>query len=247
MLIDRALLVKTLVSCLLILVALHFTVVTVFYKEYSAGENSPLFKLFFLDQETNLPSFFNTLLLLIAATIAYFIYEIGKKNQKKNVHWLFISLVFFFLGLDETISIHEYLNKIISDLGIKGTGYLRFTWIIPYSILALGFLMVSLRFLRSLPNKTRIGFILAGAIYVAGAVGCEMISAKIFDLNGKENFNYLAIVSLEEVLEMTGLIVFIHFQLDYMEDYVENAFKPSSPEQAKRSTKIIKELLIEQQ
>ncbi len=221
-LIDRNAFVRALVICLVVLVLLHVAVITVYYPQLFDTSRPSLLKLFFLDQETNIPSFFNTLLLLITAASAYFIYVLKKKSKQPTFHWLLICFLFLFLALDETISIHERVNLLIYNKGWRSGGFFKFLWIVPYLLLALVFLLSSLSLLRSLPAKTRNGFLLAGTIYVAGAAGFEMIGGKIIDTRGMDNMLYIISASVEEILEMTGLIIFIYYLLDYLETELAN-------------------------
>ena len=221
-LIDRNAFVRALVICLVVLVLLHVAVITVYYPQLFDTSRPSLLKLFFLDQETNIPSFFNTLLLLITAASAYFIYVLKKKSKQPTFHWLLICFLFLFLALDETISIHERVNLLIYNKGWRSDGFFKFLWIVPYLLLALVFLLSSLSLLRSLPAKTRNGFLLAGTIYVAGAAGFEMIGGKIIDTRGMDNMLYIISASVEEILEMTGLIIFIYYLLDYLETELAN-------------------------
>ena len=65
-------------------------------------------------------------------------------------------------------------------------------------------------------------FLLAGGLYIGGALGMEMIGGYYTDFYGKNNLTYALITCLEEVLEMTGIVVFIHGLLDYMRLYLKN-------------------------
>ncbi|MBX3239137.1 MAG: hypothetical protein KIT80_10175 [Chitinophagaceae bacterium] len=216
-LIEHKSFVRSLVYCLVVLTGLHIAVTVVFADSIMQSVSPPLAKLFYLDHENNIPAFFNMLLLLIVAAISYFIYVFSKKNGEPTFHWLFICLVFLFLAIDETISIHERVNLLIYNKGWRSDGFFKFLWIVPYVLFALVFLLVSFRLLKSLPRKTRNGFVLAGTVYVLGAAGFEMIGGKIIDTYGMDNVLYLTSATLEEVLEMTGLIIFIHYQLDYLD------------------------------
>jgi hypothetical protein len=56
----------------------------------------------------------------------------------------------------------------------------------------------------------------AGIIFVAGAVGMEMVGGRYVFYNGKEELQYALMVTLEELLEMTGIIIFIYALASYI-------------------------------
>ena len=124
-------------------------------------------------------------------------------------HWIALGLIFLFLAMDETLSFHERLSEPLRNQ-LNLTGVLYYAWIIPAGFFLL-FLAFSFRkFFFSLPPRFRKMFFLAGFIYVAGAIGTNMVGAKIASVHGEWNLTYQLVASLEEILEMFGLIFFIH-------------------------------------
>ena len=55
---------------------------------------------------------------------------------------------------------------------------------------------------------------IAGAVYLAGAMGVELIEARLDELWGSLPFSMMVVV--EESLEMAGMIVLIHALLSYL-------------------------------
>jgi hypothetical protein len=64
-------------------------------------------------------------------------------------------------------------------------------------------------FLRSLDSRTRMMMLLAGGLYVSGALGFEMISGLVADARGLDTLLYATLTSIEEILELSGLSVFL--------------------------------------
>ena len=79
-----------------------------------------------------------------------------------------------------------------------------------------------LKFLRHLPRKTRDFFLLAGSIYVGGALGMEMVCGYHADAVGQRNSIYGLMASVEGIWEMVGAIVFIYALVSYIGSYLEN-------------------------
>jgi hypothetical protein len=173
-------------------------------------------RLTWLDGECNIPSWFSSALLLVCALLLGVI--AAAQRQQRDSHggrWLVLALIFGFLSLDETAQLHELSIAPLRDTFHTG-GYLQYPWIIPAGICVAVFVLSYLSFLAKLPRNTRWLFVLAGAIYVGGALGVEALSGKQASLHGEHNLAYHAITTVEELLEMAGVVVFIYALLDYI-------------------------------
>jgi hypothetical protein len=195
------------------------------FADYVTGHNSVLIhklvSFFYVELEVNAPAFFSTILLLSAFFLLSVI-SISKQKQRSNFRfeWWVLALGFLFMAFDETASIHERLiDPMRSILGKENLGMLYFAWVVPAIalVVCLGFFF--LRFLLNLPGRTRLYFVVAAAMYLGGAVGLEMVEGWYSEVNGRENFLYMAMTTLEETLEMAGTIVFIWALLEYISDF----------------------------
>jgi hypothetical protein len=93
--------------------------------------------------------------------------------------------------------------------------------VIAGAIFVVVFLLVFWRFIANLPAKTRRLFMIAGIIYVSGALGIEMIGGYYADYYQHNNIIYAFITTIEEVLEMLGVAVFIYGLLSYISGYMK--------------------------
>ena len=136
-----------------------------------------------------------------------------------------LSLVFFYLAIDEAWSIHESWANLPIDnfVDTSGAGVFYFIWVIPGIIVALALFLFFLKFLLLLPMKVMRSFIFAGALYAGGAIGFELIGGYYAGIYGNNTtFTYTLIATLEESLEMAGVILFIrslltHIAVNYAE------------------------------
>ena len=70
-----------------------------------------------------------------------------------------------------------------------------------------------------LPKPVRHSFIVAAILYLGGAIGFELISGKYAELYGMDNWIYsMILITIEESLEIAGIIFFIRALLKYCED-----------------------------
>ena len=156
--------------------------------------------------EQTVSSWFTAALLLGCALL---LLTIGIVQREPIVgHWRVLGSIFVFLSIDEAISIHERVGDRVAAT-IETSGFFLWAWVIPYGILALVVSAGYLPFLLRLPADTRWRFILAGALYVGGALGVEMIEARIVDQLGSGTLAVAILAVLEEGLEMTGAALFV--------------------------------------
>jgi hypothetical protein len=111
--------------------------------------------------------------------------------------------------VDEAISIHERVFD-----------HLYYSWKIPGVIAVLIFGLIFLRFVVLLPTKTRYLFIIAGVLFVAGALGFEYVAFKYWEQgNNIRSMAFALFSTIEEFLEMIGIVIFIYALIDYMNSY----------------------------
>jgi hypothetical protein len=197
--------------------------VTVQVLRYAFNYRERWISLFNLDREINYPSWYSSFTLLFCGILLGIIAAAKKKQGYRYFrHWKVLGFIFVFFSLDEILSLHEIL--IIDDLrkALNLGGLFYFIWVIPGAIFVLLTALAYLKFLLHLPQKTRELFLLAGSIYVGGALGMEMVCGYYADVVGQRNLIYGLMVSVEEILEMIGVIVFIYALLSYIGSHLEN-------------------------
>ncbi len=187
---------------------------------YSFGLDKELLLLFNMDKEVNIPTLFSVILLLICASLVLISYKnLNPINNKLKKRWRALRWLFIFLALDEGLQIHEIL--IIPSIKPMLPAIFTVVWVIPYGILAIIALVYFLPVLASLPSVLRQKTLLSGAIYLLGALGFEMIGSFLVRTGDirLHGISYGAIFTIEETLEMIGLIIFVHTLLRYIVDY----------------------------
>lgn len=149
-----------------------------------------------LSYEGNVPTWFSSSLLLACAIAAG---AIARGAATWRRHWWGMAIVFGYASMDEAAEIHEHLG------GLVGThGVLYFDWIIFAAAILIVLSLVFLRFVIALPRATRLGIIIAGAVYIGGAVGMELPLGWWTERFGNDGLGYALIDWVEETLEMIG-------------------------------------------
>ena len=181
-------------------------------------------RLFNLEGENNLPTWYSSLALLLASAMLAII-GLHRKQEAKSWawHWLTLAIIFLCLSADEAASLHEMAASPIhhwleskrhleSVLPVIGT-----TWLLAGIPFAAIVFLVFWQFLLNLPAATRALFFVAGGLYIGGAIGLEALGGRyINQQGGGHTLTYAMMVTMEEGLEMVGVIVFIYALMMYI-------------------------------
>lgn len=168
---------------------------------------------FNLDTEQTLPTLFAVLQLVACCLLLAIIASNPASPARERPYWRALAALFAFLVLDEFLGIHERIGYMINDLYISKDVF-RHAWVLAYIPLVIVLGVLFLRFVWQLPNETRRLFFLAGGSYLLGSVGFELVAEVLRHEHGR--FIILA-VTAEETLEFSGLIIFIHALLGYIQ------------------------------
>ena len=124
--------------------------------------------------------------------------------------------------------IHEMADAVLQRK-LNTTGVLYLAWVIPFGIFAAAVGLIYLRFLMDLERKTAIRFVVAGAIFVGGAIGMEMAAAPIIETVGPSSIYHTFTQTIEEGMEMTGAILFLRALLLYIAQIHDDILVKTSP------------------
>jgi len=197
----------------LLLIANSAGIISKYYLGH--GRLYGLIDLFSFDMERNIPTFFSYLILILCSLILLIITLKHKAMKSGYLYWLGLSILFFFLAIDEIASLHEQITIPVRQ-ALDTTGILYFAWVIPYCIFLIVFVLIYSRFLLSLPKNIMLLFFQSGMIYVTGAVGFELLGGKQYELHGANNIQFAIYYTCEELLEMSGISLFIYALLTYI-------------------------------
>lgn len=202
----------------LIFIAIGLTLASIsgqFLKYYGYAHSPELIQQFNVDGEYTIPSLFSSFSLLFCSLLLGKIaYEKWQVQDKYAGKWIGLSVIFFYLALDETISLHEQLIHPLRD-ALNATGIFYYTWVIPGLILVFIVALIYWQFCLSLPQKIKYLFFIAAIFYVGGGIGMEMVGGYYASLYDTNNFVYEMLVTIEELFEMLGVVVFIYGLLCY--------------------------------
>lgn len=193
-------------------------------------------RLFYLDAEANIPTLFSTILLLVASLLLALIAVFKRTTQDTyRRHWVVLSFILLYMAIDEASEVHEMLNR----LGWWITGQKRTGGIFHYGWVMFGMAMATvvalsyLKFFLHLPTQVKVQFITAAVTFLGGALGVEILEGLYSATHGGENsFQFSMFVTIEEGLEMAGVIILINALLDYIHTHqLEVRLRVAEPEE----------------
>lgn len=163
-------------------------------------------ELFDVDEEESIPTWFSSMLLLITAIVLFLVSILCKQRKDANAkYWLGLGFGFAFMSIDEIAGFHETLNTVI-----------QISWAVPGLIVVLVIGAMYVKFLTSLPTKVAVQFMMAGAIFVGGAVGVELATEPYLYNDALDTMGYNLWTPVEEGMEMGGVIFFLSAIFDYI-------------------------------
>lgn len=171
--------------------------------EYEFGLGEDIVEAFSLSYEANVPTWYASVLLFscgaLLGVVAHHAYRVASRDRHR---WALLAAIFVYISLDEAVEIHEHAAYF--DTG----GVLYFSWVIPAAIVVALVGLAFLPFVRRLPPLTRRRFVIAGALYVGGALGMELPLGWWTERSGDQNLGYGLIDWVEESLELAGATYF---------------------------------------
>lgn len=171
-----------------------------------------LYRVFNVNDEANVPTFFAGLLWLLAAAVAWRLTQLSRGDSRAQRAWLGILVVCLLIAADESFALHERLIDPVRE-ATGADGILHYAWVIPYAVLALLVGLVLAPFVWRLGRPVNRLIVLAGGIFVLGALGMELAEGYIasgLDDDVTTTPTFIALYTIEETLELVGVSLFIY-------------------------------------
>lgn len=200
--------IRTLYLGIIVLLFAHLAVHLV---EFTTGHDFLFGLTPFLDfyGEANLPTWYSTLLLVASSLLLLAVFSTRRNNSDKY-YWLVLSFVFVYLSLDEFAQLHELFGSYISKTKMQSLlpNESSSAWIFWGGAMSLIIAVSFFRFWWKLSKPVRRTFLVAALVYVGGALGFEIIEVFYVSRAG-EDYWFFAMVTIEETMEMLGVVIFI--------------------------------------
>lgn len=159
--------------------------------------------LFDIGGKNSIQQFWSICLWLCCACLCLAASATGRERSA----WIFLSIGSMGVAIDESCQIHERLSPMIGQMFGVSTGVFAAPWVIVAIPIVIICGLVLLPFLIRLERPIAIRLVIAGALFVGGAVGLEMAFAPA-STSGRSAATILTLVTAEETLEMLGASLF---------------------------------------
>ncbi|GAA2720456.1 hypothetical protein [Cellulomonas aerilata] len=199
--------------CLALIAALLVAHLAVNALQATMGDfpgRDPAIQFLALNKEMGLPAWTSSVLLVLVAQALWLLADVDRTTHRRR--WArqerLLAGLFVYLSVDEATALHEqtiYPLRTALDLG----GALFFSWVVLFVPLAAVVAALCLRWVRGLPRVAGRLVVLAGVLYLGGAVGMEMVGSWMFTQGLEGTMRYAGVVALEEGLEMLGALLML--------------------------------------
>ncbi|NJM97680.1 MAG: hypothetical protein HC800_11450 [Phormidesmis sp. RL_2_1] len=208
---------KTLVATSFLIIGL--SLISAFFRIYFHSNFRGTAWLFDVSGDTNIPTWYASITLLFCALLLSIIGWIRVQEKERYAKdWLILAGIFVMLSVDEVATIHEWIGNFVSVPVAKG--FLNYGWVILGLPLVVLIGLYFRRFLKKLPSQIRHLFLFAAGLYVGGALGIEIVNAKLEYIFGYDSLIYTLVTAVEELCEMLGVAIFTYSLLTYLEKWV---------------------------
>lgn len=167
-----------------------------------------------LDDEASLPTTFSIVLWALAALVFVLVGALERTRGTGGTPYLVFAGVFTYIVLDEGAELHERLNPVASAFIDT---FPSFPWVLPGAVIAAVVGVLLLRLARRIPGVMRRRLIVAGAVFLLGAVVVEVAAGTTFTAppadwdpaEGKapQSPVFYVLTAVEEGLEMCGALL----------------------------------------
>lgn len=170
--------------------------------------------LFHVDFENNIPTFVAFVLLLCCGLVSAWSSALEGARPRHRRAWAFLALLFMLLAADEAFSFHEQLGIFLyarfSHLDLP-----MYAWVVPYGLIVLLLGLFLLRWFFELERGVQLSLFAAGAIFLAGAIGLELIASGHYEALPAEREAYRTLTgdllsTVEEACEFVGASWFLY-------------------------------------
>ena len=161
-------------------------------------------------EESNLPTWFSSFLLTTSSFILLVI-SFQKESYRDKNAWFSLAIIFLFLSIDETAKVHELIGSILSKMKVQQLlpNENSSSWVLYGAVASTLVALYYFRFWLRQQADIRILFLIAAIMFIGGALGFEVIEIYYLSIFGT-NTTFYVLTTIEESLEMLGIIIFIY-------------------------------------
>ncbi|HHW83508.1 MAG TPA: hypothetical protein GX743_06815 [Actinomycetales bacterium] len=174
--------------------------------EATGGSQSPLVPVYALvdvAREFNIATWFNSSLWLLLAVSTGIV---AAHTRKWRFSWIVFTAIAAIAALDEFAMLHEDLWRLGAQVAsLLGVESLPYSWVAAGLVLVVVVVAVLAPLMWALPRRILIGYVVAGGIFLLGAIVLETVGGLIEGHFGTVTWHLALAIHTEELLEMLGI------------------------------------------
>lgn len=177
--------------------------------ERLAGDPISTVELIDMDREMSIPTFYAVLLAFTCSGVLALLSAHARRTSDRQWwRWGLLSAFFFVMALDDGAAVHERVNSFLEKRGGDGALWQR-PWVYVGLAVVAALVVVVFDALRTLPRDLGRRVVLAGVVFLGGAVGMEVVGGLICESGDCRDWPFVVQVAVEESLELAGLSLFL--------------------------------------
>lgn len=159
-----------------------------------------------VDEEESYPTWYSSALLGVTALFLW-MHTVGCRRRRDALwgYWGGLAAGFLALSIEEVAGLHETLNSAI-----------EISWVWPALVVVALCVGLYVQFLLALPRRLAVQFVVAGAVFLAGALGVEKATDYYAENELLDTLAYNLWTAVEEGFEMFGVWLFLRALLRHM-------------------------------
>ncbi|MCW0215454.1 MAG: hypothetical protein OJJ54_19025 [Pseudonocardia sp.] len=195
-------LLRGLVVVALVLAAAHFVAVLVVWAAPSAGLRVP--DAVRLNAESTVATWFSSALHLVNGLVLGLLAVAAARRERWR--WIVLAAMVLAVSMDEVSGFHEDVSWLLHTR-LHTSGVLTYAWVVPAVAVCAVVALACTRMVLRKPGGRVV--ILGAAVFLAGAVGMEVIEGAWIGSTGSspDDTGFLLLNGVEETLEMLGAII----------------------------------------
>ena len=175
-----------------------------------------------VNAEASVPTWYAAITLMACSVLLGIIAADARLRRRPYAgQWALLSIGFVLLSIEEIIGIHSQATRVLRSIVsiTEGPGYVLALGAIGLAgLVVLG--LVFGRFFMHLPSRWRVRFAIGGVIYLTGVFGSDAVGDYLRTAFGPASLLYIVVLTVEEALEMIGVLIFIVALLEYIRAFV---------------------------
>jgi hypothetical protein len=177
-----------------------------------------------VNAEASIPTWYAAVTLLSCSVLlAVIAVSARRRDRPYPAQWAILSIGFALLSLEEIIGVHSQATKVLRSV-VGSTDGSGITFVLILGALGLvGVVVLAAlfgRFFLHLPRRWRILFGIGLVAYLFGVLASDAVGDTLRAAFGEAGLPYIVVLTLEEALEMIGVLIFIYALLEYARTYV---------------------------